>query len=144
MSRRKFEIVFALSGVLNKNFAKSVNQAESKLANLSSGMTKWGNNITRSVGLPLKGIGAASVITAQNWESAWVGVRKVTKASEEDLQALEATARRMAKELPHTHAAIASVMEAGSRLGVSTGYLEDFSRTMLAVESVTTVIAIFF
>lgn len=135
---RVYDIAFKLDAKLSKNFGKTFAQAESKAMQAAAKMEKVGKRMSLKVTAPLKAIGIASVLAAKNWESAWVGVRKVTKASEEELQTLEETARRMARELPHTHAAIASVFEVGSRLGVATEYLEDFARTMLAVEATTT------
>jgi len=137
-SVKTYAIAFKLSALLSSKYGKTFEKAESKAMRLANSMDKIGNTMTKALTLPLVAIGRASVLSAQEWESAWVGVRKVTNATEADLQALEATARQMARELPHTHNAIASVFEAGSRLGIATEYLEKFSRTMLAVESVTT------
>ena len=134
---RAYEIAFMLNAKMSGQFGKAFAMAGSKAERLGTTLTSIGKRVSLMTA-PLKAVGAASFAAAKNWESAWTSVRKVTKASEEDLQALEATARQMARELPHTHKAIASVFEAGSRLGVATEHLENFSRTMLAVEATTT------
>lgn len=138
MSKRIYNIAFKLNAMLGSKYAKTFEQAESNAEKLATTFDAVGKRMTLAVTLPIKAVGVASVMAAKNWESSWVGVRKVTKGSEEDLAALEKTARNMARELPHTHDAIASVFEAGSRLGVATEHLEGFSRTMLAVEATTT------
>ena len=134
---KTFMVAFKLNAMLSRNYKKTFDKAEDKATQLANSLDFAAKRAMRLTA-PLKAIAATSIKAAQDWESAWTSVRKVTDGSEEDLQALEYTALRMARELPHTHKAIASVFEAGSRLGIATGHLEGFSRTMLAVEATTT------
>jgi TP901 family phage tail tape measure protein len=87
-------------------------------------------------GAIVAGLGMA-VKAAMDWESAWAGVRKTVNGSEAELAKLEKGLRGLAQTLPATHEEIAAVAEAAGQLGVQTGNIVDFTRTMVNLGETT-------
>lgn len=79
----------------------------------------------------------ASVKAASDWESAFAGVRKTVDSSAEGYERLSAGLREMARELPASHAQIASVAEAAGQLGISEENILSFTRTMIDMGEAT-------
>lgn len=82
-----------------------------------------------------------SVKAAVDWESAWAGVTKTVDGSASQMSALEDGLRRMAGELPASHAEIAGVAEAAGQLGVKVGDVESFTRVMIDLGETTNLTA---
>ncbi|PZR55220.1 phage tail tape measure protein [Xylanimonas oleitrophica] len=79
----------------------------------------------------------ATVKAAVDWESAWTGVLKTVEGTPQQLAAVEAGLRGMARELPSSHTEIAAVAEAAGQLGISTGGIVQFTRTMIDLGETT-------
>lgn len=75
---------------------------------------------------------------AMSWQSDWTGVTKTVDGSAKQLGALESGLRRLAsKELPATHTEIAAVAEAAGQLGIKTGNVLQFTKTMINMGEAT-------
>lgn len=69
---------------------------------------------------------------AMSWQSDWTGVTKTVDGSNKQLSNLESGLRRLAsKELPATHGEIAAVAEAAGQLGIKTGNVLMFTKSMI-------------
>lgn len=68
---------------------------------------------------------------AISWESAWAGVKKTTDGTPEQMAALEAELRGLARTLPATHEEIAAVGEAAGQLGIKRENIAAFTKTMI-------------
>ena len=108
------------------------------------GMSDEARQSSREVGGAMTLIGAAIVATvgltvkaAQDWESAWAGVRKTVDGTDEELADVEAGLRSMSKELPAAHGEIAAVAEAAGQLGVKSADIVRFTRTMIDLGETT-------
>jgi TP901 family phage tail tape measure protein len=95
------------------------------------GLRQVGQNLTKFVTLPLIGAGGAAVKSAVDFESAFAGVRKTVDATEGQLAELRTGILAMSRELPATKEQIAGVAEAAGQLGVRTGAILGFTRTMI-------------
>lgn len=98
----------------------------------------------QTVGVAVLGFGAAVAAglgyagkQAMDWESAWAGVTKTVSGTPEQLAAVEAGLRQLSRELPSSHAEIAAVAEAAGQLGVQTGSIVEFTRTMINLGQTT-------
>lgn len=75
---------------------------------------------------------ALSGKAAMSWQSDWTGVTKTVDGSAKQLGSLESGLRRLAsKELPATHTEIAAVAEAAGQLGIKTGNVLMFTKSMI-------------
>ncbi|MGO5296585.1 phage tail tape measure protein, partial [Collinsella sp. LCP21S3_A9] len=85
-------------------------------------MDKHSDQLGRLGGTLLK-VGAVGALalgglakSAIDWESAWAGVTKTVDGTPQQMAAIEAGLRSMAKELPSSHREIAAVAEAAGQL----------------------------
>ncbi|WP_025780237.1 phage tail tape measure protein [Brevibacterium sp. VCM10] len=75
---------------------------------------------------------------AMSWQSDWTGVTKTVDGSAKQLGNLESGLRRLAsKELPATHTEIAAVAEAAGQLGIKTGNVLMFTKSMINMGEAT-------
>lgn len=95
-------------------------------------------------GIVIAAVGAATLAgagmaakAAIEWESAWAGVTKTVNGSAKELAGVEDGLRSMAKQLPASTTEIAGVAEAAGQLGVSTGGIVSFTRTMIDLGQTT-------
>lgn len=107
-------------------------------------MSDEAQQASRDVGGTLTAIGAGvvalvglTVKAASDWESAWAGVTKTVNGTPEELQAVEDGLRGLTKELPAAHTEIAAVAEAAGQLGVQTGNVVAFTKTMVDLGETT-------
>lgn len=89
------------------------------------------------VGLGITSLAGFAVKAAVDWESAWKGVTKTVNATPAQLSQIEVGLRGLAKSMPETHAQIAAVAEAAGQLGVSTGSIVEFTKTMVMLGDTT-------
>lgn len=106
----------------------------------SAEWTKAGTAFTTFGAVSAAGLAIAGK-AAVDWESAWTGVLKTVDASEGQLAGLNRGLRDMALELPASQTEIAGVAEAAGQLGIQTGNIEDFTRTMIDLGETTNVSA---
>lgn len=85
------------------------------------------------VGLVAAGGLAFATKAAMDWEVAWTGVLKTVNGTPAELARLEDGLRNLAKETGFAHEEVAAVAEAAGQLGISTGGIESFTETMLAM-----------
>jgi TP901 family phage tail tape measure protein len=88
-------------------------------------------------GAALAGVTALSVKAAMGWESAWAGVTKTVEGTPEQLSKVEAGLRGLTSVLPASHDEIAAVAEAAGQLGIQTGNVVAFTRTMIDLGETT-------
>lgn len=75
-----------------------INQTGKKLEglnNFGSGLTKTGATLTKSLTVPIVGVGTAAVATAANFESGMSKVKAISGATGSDMKALEDKAKEM-------------------------------------------------
>ncbi|QDH85765.1 tail tape measure protein [Brevibacterium phage 7C] len=81
---------------------------------------------------------ALSGKAAMTWQSDWTGVTKTVDGTVKQMSGLESGLRRLAsKELPSTHTEIAGVAEAAGQLGIKTGNILGFTKTMINMGQAT-------
>lgn len=69
---------------------------------------------------------------AMSWESDWAGVTKTVDGTQKQMSALEKGLRNLARnELPASSTEIAAVAEAAGQLGIKTGNILGFTKTMI-------------
>ncbi|MCS4593558.1 phage tail tape measure protein [Brevibacterium sediminis] len=69
---------------------------------------------------------------AMTWESDWAGVTKTVDGTQKQMSALESGLRSLARnELPASTTEIAAVAEAAGQLGIKTGNILAFTKTMI-------------
>lgn len=101
-----------------------------------SGLDKVGGSLLKMGAVGALALGGMAK-SAIDWESAWAGVTKTVSGTPDQLAAVEAGLRGMSKVLPASHDEIAAVAEAAGQLGVKTGSVVDFTRTMLDLGETT-------
>jgi TP901 family phage tail tape measure protein len=109
-----------------------------------AGMSHGAQEAAATMGRPmiLAGAGLVAMLglatkAAISWESAWAGVTKTVEGSPRQLAAVEAGLRGLTRVLPATHEEIAGVAEAAGQLGVQTGNVVAFTRTMVDLGETT-------
>lgn len=122
------------------DFQRGMGQASDSVKGFRSdvmGMSRTHSQEMTTVGLAAAGAGlaiagglGAGVKAAVDWESAFAGVIKTVDATDAELDVLEQGLRDMAQEIPASHAELAGIAEAAGQLGISTGGILDFTRTM--------------
>lgn len=132
-------------------FGRQLDRARPSVKQIAAeirGMSQEAQQAAREVGMPIAAVGAAMVAVAglavkaaTDWESAWAGVRKTVDGTDEELAAVEAGLRDLARELPASHIEIAAVAEAAGQLGVKTKDIVAFTRTMVDLGETTNLTA---
>lgn len=131
---------------------KKASEDSSKAADTYLGKLVQSANKNReawdTAGGTMLGFGAAAVgglalagKAAMDWETAWAGVTKTVDGSPEQMNALEASLRGLAKTLPATHEEIAGVAEAAGQLGVKREDIVGFTKTMIDLGETTNLTA---
>lgn len=90
-----------------------------------------------AAGAALTAASVLSVKAAMGWESAWAGVTKTVEGTPEELAKVEDGLRKLTGVLPASHSEIAAVAEAAGQLGISTGNVVEFTRTMIDLGETT-------
>ena len=102
---------------------QSVQRYSSEINTVGGVMAGFGGVVVGAMGLATR--------STMKWESAWTGVLKTVDGTPKQLAAVETGLRDLAKELPATHEEIAGVAEAAGQLGVKTGDIVKFTKTMI-------------
>ncbi|WP_292698141.1 phage tail tape measure protein [Microbacterium sp. 69-10] len=90
-----------------------------------------------ATGAALAGVTALSVKAAMDWESAWAGVTKTVEGTPEQMGRVEEGLRGLTSVLPASHEEIAAVAEAAGQLGIQTGNVVAFTKTMIDLGETT-------
>ncbi|EYR64678.1 hypothetical protein N866_07200 [Actinotalea ferrariae CF5-4] len=134
----------AMQMAANREMAASEAQRASEVAAANSrqlaAMETFGRGTLAVTAAVAVGLGL-SAKAAMDWESAWAGVTKTVDGSPEQMAALEAELRGLAKTLPATHEEIAGVAEAAGQLGVKRQDVAAFTRTMIDMGETTNLTA---
>lgn len=121
-----------------QQFMDSSGTAQDRVKALGSAFTSAGATMTKSMTLPLTGLGTAAAKAAIDYESAFAGVRKTVDATEEEYSQLSDSIVEMSNKLPQSAADIAGVMEVAGQLGVrGTENLLNFTETMIMLGDAT-------
>ncbi|WP_316502387.1 phage tail tape measure protein [Paeniglutamicibacter gangotriensis] len=99
----------------------------------------WGQVSTGLVAGGVAAAGGVALVTkaAIDWESAWTGVKKTVDGTPKQLAEVEGGLRNLARTLPSTHTEIAAVAEAAGQLGIKTGDVVSFTKTMIDLGETT-------
>lgn len=107
------------------------------MSKFGANMQRMGQNMAKYTTLPILGVGAAAVKVATDFESAFAGVIKTVDATESELSGLRRGILQMSKELPTSANEIAGVAEAAGQLGIQTGAILGFTKTMVMLGDAT-------
>ncbi|WP_159584004.1 phage tail tape measure protein [Streptococcus halichoeri] len=113
-------------------FGKAAERVGSKMESFGDSVAGVGAAFTRGVTIPIVAGAGYAIKAAVDYESAFAGVKKtVDETATVSYAKLSQGIRQMAKELPASAIEIAHVAEAAGQLGVKTGDILSFSRTMI-------------
>lgn len=129
--------LYADIGLDESSFAKSLSGCEAKFNQAAGNMMKMGAGLTLGVTTPIVKGFQEIIAASTEWESAFAGVRKVLEMSNEEAAAMEQSIKNMATEIPKTTTEIASIMELGGALGVPKQDLDNFTKTVAALDEAT-------
>lgn len=134
MAKKKGQIrVGGLRVDMSANFAtfdNALSDVRKKLKKTTRELQGFGREMSRAISLPLAGIGALSIRSSIQFESAFAGVRKTVNATEGEFQRLADGLRQMSREIPVTTTELAKIEEAAGQLGIKTKNIDSFTRTM--------------
>ena len=103
-----------------------------KLKNIGDKMSEIGSSLTTKISAPLAAVGAASVKTFADWESAFTGVMKTVDESANTTYAdIEEGIKKLATSTASSKEEIAGVAEAAGQLGVGADDILKFTETMV-------------
>lgn len=104
----------------------------SKLTSIGNKMASVGDTLTKKVSVPLAGLGAASVKSFADWESAFAGVMKtVDETATTTYEDLAEGIKQMSTETAASKEEIAGIAEAAGQLGVGADDILKFTKTMV-------------
>lgn len=110
--------------------AGNIVRTRRNVADNSAAMEKAGGTMLKAGAVTVGAVGAMAK-AAIDWETAWTGVLKTVDGTPQQLDAVETGLRGLAKTLPSTHTEIAAVAEAAGQLGIETGSVVAFTKTMI-------------
>lgn len=126
-----------LSKALNDS-AKDFDGLGKKVKGIGDGFANVGEKLTKTITLPLVGVGVLAGKSASDFESAFAGVKKTVDELHDkngnlvvSYADLEKGIRNMSKELPASANEISAVAETAGQLGISTENVLSFTRTMI-------------
>lgn len=112
---------------------QKVNQYSSEITTAGTAMAAFGGVVVGALGLSAK--------AAMSWESAFAGVLKTVDGTPRQLAKVEEGLRGLTKVLPASHEEIAAVAEAAGQLGIKTGNVVSFTKTMVNMGESTNISA---
>lgn len=115
---------------------RTVGTESEKLAQQKEAFEKLGR-AAGVTGVALTSLAALSSKAAISWESAWAGVTKTVDGTPEQLKRVENGLRGLTSVLPASHEEIAAVAEAAGQLGIETGSVVAFTKTMIDLGETT-------
>src|SRR5699024_5978617 len=90
-----------------QEFQKGLQDAESKMKNVGSKISKVGKGLMTKVSLPLAGVGLAAIKVGADFEKSMSKVGALTGASEKEFKQLEQTARDLGKSTKYSAGEVA-------------------------------------
>lgn len=125
------------TGWLNKSGDNLIKNGE-RLKTFGNGLSSIGTSMTVGVTAPIMAGTIAVTKAAIDWESAFTGVKKTVDEMVDtngnvtySYAKLESQLKKLATQLPATHAEIAQVAENAGQLGISTDHIVEFTKTMI-------------
>ena len=113
-------------------FSEKLQNAGQGLQNIGSKVSSVGDTLTKNVTVPLAAIGAASVAAYNEVDDAMDIIVKKTGATGDELEAMQKSARKIAKTIPTSFEKSAkAVGEVNTRFGITGDVLEDLSTYFL-------------
>lgn len=113
-------------------FGKAAEKMGSRMKSFGNALSGVGAAFTKGVTAPIVAGAGYAIKAAVDYESAFAGVKKtVDETATVSYAKLSQGIRQMSKELPASAVEIAHVAEAAGQLGVKTGDILNFSRTMI-------------
>ncbi|MFO1445278.1 phage tail tape measure protein [Bacillus sp. Bva_UNVM-123] len=112
-------------------FFERLDPVGSKLSLIGDSMKSFGKNLSMKITFPLVELGTAAFKAAEDFESAFDGVKKTVDATEGEFKVLSSGIREMSKEIPVAATEIAGVAEAAGQLGIKKESILGFTRTMV-------------
>ena len=114
------------------NFGEKLQNAGQGLQNIGSKVSSVGDTLTKNVTVPLAAIGAASVAAYNEVDDAMDIIVKKTGATGDELEAMQKSARKIAKTIPTSFEKSAkAVGEVNTRFSITGDELEDLSTYFL-------------
>lgn len=100
-----------------------------------------GTALTKTLTVPLVGLGAGAIKSAMDFESSFAGVRKTVEATDAEFAQMEQAFRDLAKTIPVNVNELNRLGEAAGALGIPKEEIVDFSRVMALLGVTTNVTA---
>ena len=127
----------AMGQQISRNVGQSISKSKAAWTGAAENLSQIGRGLTVGLTLPIVGIGAASIMAAVEFETAFAGVRKTVDATEAEFQVLEDGIKQMATQMPASAEEIAAVAEAAGQLGIQKDAILEFSKTMIDLGETT-------
>lgn len=130
-----------LTSGLNKA-GKGLGRFDSNVGRVGKGVGQMGLGFARAgviIGAAGVAAGVAAAKVAIDYEDAFAGVRKTVEGTDDELNALSLTIRKMATEIPVSAIELAGIAEIGGQMGIAIGDMEAFTRTVAILGATTNV-----
>ena len=111
--------------------AKEAGEAQAKL----------GQGLTAGVTAPVLAAGGASIGAAVGWESSFAGVRKTVEGTPEELARINDELLEMSTNIPTAANELADIGANAGQLGIATGNVTSFTRTIADLKETTNLTA---
>ncbi len=133
-------VVGTLRILLEMNSAeieKELTRVSKSFGSIGQEATRLGTALTKTLTLPILGVGAGAIKMAMDFESSFAGVRKTVDATDAEFAEMEQSFRDLAKSIPVNVNELNRLGEAAGALGIPKEQVVEFSRVM-ALLGVTT------
>lgn len=111
--------------------------AGKRIESLGKKMADLGDNLTRSVTVPMAAVGTYAGAMAVEFDTALANVRKTSDMTEAQLDRLAQSALELSKTQPVDAKTILNIEALGAQLGISNDRLEDFAKTVSGLDIAT-------
>lgn len=113
-----------------KRGAESAKVFSRDMNKLGAQATQLGSALTKTLTLPILGLGATSVKAAMDFESSFAGIRKTVQATEQQFAGLSRELRELSKTIPVNVNELNKIGEAAGQLGIKTESILGFTEVM--------------
>jgi TP901 family phage tail tape measure protein len=120
-----------------KKASRQMDSWSKDLKSVGQQATQLGTSLTKTLTLPILGVGAASLKMAMDFESSFAGVRKTVDATDAEFKQMEQSFRDLSKTIPVNVNELNRLGEAAGALGIPKEQIVEFSKVM-AMLGVTT------
>lgn len=140
---RTVQAVEAASGTsekMSQKFRKNLSDAEPVFSGLEKAAASSFKAVASAAAVAGTAVAAglgASIAKGSEFESAFAGVKKTVNATDAELAQMRDDIREMAKEMPTSAAGLSEIAESAGQLGIQTGNIAGFTKTMADLEVAT-------